>query len=222
MTTLFAIGTLWFWVLLVAAFICILWALEDDEYPGTKATVVTLVTLGLIYFLGGRPELNGLFSFIAHNPLVIALAFGGYLLAGTIWSVVKWYFFVLNARDKYRDKVAEIKENFENDIERINRNIARLESGEDKVKDKDASILRCKDEIERRTSTNVDDIARAKRNCMPSAKENKSRILTWMFYWPFSGIWTIINDPVRRAFQWIYRRLEGVYQKITVSAFEGE
>lgn len=222
MTTLFAIGTLWFWLLLVAAFICILWALEDDEYPGTKATVVTLVTLGLIYFLGGRSALNDLFSFVAHNPLVILMVFVVYLIAGTVWSVVKWYFFVLNARDKYRDRIAEIKEEFDNNIDRINKYITKVESGEEKVKDRDAVILKYRDEIKNRTNSNTEDIARAKRQNMPSAKDNKSRILTWMFYWPFSGIWTIINDPVRRAFQWIYKRLEGVYQKITVSAFEGE
>jgi len=222
MTTLFAIGTLWFWVLLVAAFICILWALEDDEYPGTKATITCIVTLALIYFLGGRSAINDLFSFVAHNPLVIAMAFGGYLLAGTVWSVVKWYFFVLNARDKYREDVSDINEEFNSNMDRLKKYIAKVESGEEKVKDKDSVLTKYKEEIERRTSANTEDIARSKQRNMPSAKGNKSRILTWMFYWPFSGIWTIINDPVRRAFQWIYKRLEGVYQKITVSAFEGE
>lgn len=217
---------------MAAAFICILWALEDDEYPGTKATVVMIVTLALIYFLGGRSSLNDLFSFIRDNPLLILMAFGGYIVAGTVWSIVKWYFYVLNARDKYREAVGEYKDDAAKYEQEMNKYLGILENGSlpeqtkvlnsfpaDVRKDREKVVKILNDRIKDSQSKLADNIAYAKRVNMPVAKQNKSLILTWMFYWPFSGVWTLINDPVRRIFQRIYVKLEGVYQKITDSAF---
>jgi hypothetical protein len=45
--------------------------------------------------------------------------------------------------------------------------------------------------------------------------ENKERILNWMIYWPLSAFWTIINQPIRRLFKYIYRGIEGRYQKMS-------
>lgn len=48
-----------------------------------------------------------------------------------------------------------------------------------------------------------------------SAKYNKERILNWMMYWPFSGVWTLINDPIKKSFQRIFKGLENRFQKIS-------
>ena len=36
-----------------------------------------------------------------------------------------------------------------------------------------------------------------------------------MMYWPLSGIWTLIDDPVKKAFQKIFSGLENRFQKIS-------
>lgn len=54
---------------------------------------------------------------------------------------------------------------------------------------------------------------------IPVAKENKARIMSWMMYWPFSGVWTLINDPVRKAFQLVYRNIENFFDKMSASIF---
>ena len=36
-----------------------------------------------------------------------------------------------------------------------------------------------------------------------------------MLYWPLSGLWTLINDPVKRTFRWIFGRLSSYYDKMT-------
>jgi hypothetical protein len=53
----------------------------------------------------------------------------------------------------------------------------------------------------------------------PLASENKSLLITWMAYWPFSFVWTIVNDPVRRAFNAIYSHLAGLLQRISDRVF---
>jgi hypothetical protein len=47
------------------------------------------------------------------------------------------------------------------------------------------------------------------------ARAYKSTILVWIGYWPFSFIWTMLNDPFKRAINWIYNELQRVYQRIT-------
>ncbi len=40
-----------------------------------------------------------------------------------------------------------------------------------------------------------------------------------MLYWQWSLVWTIIDDPVKRLFELIYRELRAVYQKIADNAY---
>lgn len=54
---------------------------------------------------------------------------------------------------------------------------------------------------------------------LPTAAQNKYRILSWMYYWPFSTIWTIINQPIKRAFKFIYAKIESTFDKISASVF---
>ena len=44
---------------------------------------------------------------------------------------------------------------------------------------------------------------------------HKTRFLSWITYWPWSLIWTMINDPLKRLVKRIYQELLGTYQKIT-------
>lgn len=50
-------------------------------------------------------------------------------------------------------------------------------------------------------------------------RDNKARILAWMSYWPASMLWTIINDPVRRFFEFVYENVGGYLQKIADNAY---
>jgi hypothetical protein len=43
----------------------------------------------------------------------------------------------------------------------------------------------------------------------------KSRTLFWISYWPWSLVWTLLNDPLKRAARRIYDELGMVYQRIT-------
>lgn len=50
--------------------------------------------------------------------------------------------------------------------------------------------------------------------------QNKSRIIAWMSYWPPSALWTLINDPVKRLFNNLFRKFEKVYQRIFNNVFK--
>lgn len=55
---------------------------------------------------------------------------------------------------------------------------------------------------------------------IPTAGENKWRIISWMIYWPFSAVWTVINQPIKNAFNYIFIKLEGVFNSISKSMYK--
>ena len=76
-----AVGTFWFWAILVIASIIITACVENEHYP-TPSIVAILI--GLIYWKA-----------IASLPWsVIALAVGIFALSGAIWSTFQWFRFV--------------------------------------------------------------------------------------------------------------------------------
>ena len=55
---------------------------------------------------------------------------------------------------------------------------------------------------------------------IPIAGDNKWRIMSWMMYWPFSAVWTVINQPIKNAFNYIFIKLEGVFNSISKSMYK--
>lgn len=45
--------------------------------------------------------------------------------------------------------------------------------------------------------------------------EYKGVIIMWIVFWPFSALWTLLDDPVRRLASAIYTELVGVYERIS-------
>ena len=53
----------------------------------------------------------------------------------------------------------------------------------------------------------------------PKVSSHKSDILTWIALWPWSMTWTILNDPVVRFVNAIYRGIASWLQKMSYSSF---
>lgn len=53
-----------------------------------------------------------------------------------------------------------------------------------------------------------------------SVSNNKDRISAWMMYWPFSFVWYILNDPIVAFYNFLYYKLQGVYNSISESERE--
>lgn len=49
---------------------------------------------------------------------------------------------------------------------------------------------------------------------------NKSRLILWMTYWPFSAPWTIINEPIKHVFEFCYLQLGSILQARSDRAFK--
>lgn len=85
----------YFMSLLVILFLVDIALCESDEFGW--ATTVLVVGLGLAVWLGRGVNP---FSYVWNNPTEVFGFFGLYFAVGAIWSIVKWYFFLLKLRDK--------------------------------------------------------------------------------------------------------------------------
>lgn len=188
---LFAIGTISFWFLLAVEAIALL-AWIEFEYAGW-ATFSLLVTFGLLQ-LGGAH----LCQYILQNPAVIGYGALIYFGAGTAWSVIKWYFFTKSMRRKYDEFKAEwLKE--QGIVGTV-------------IPDEQKSLFQ--EDVRNATRYNEFEVR-------PQVSAHKARIYLWMAYWPASALWTIINDPIKRAFNEIYLLIRGMLQRISDYAWAG-
>lgn len=44
--------------------------------------------------------------------------------------------------------------------------------------------------------------------------QHKARITTWMTYWPITGLYTLIKDPIRSFYTYSYQQITGTLQAI--------
>ena len=168
MFELLVLGTVGFWITLTLATIFIFISLESDEWGGTGATSTVIVLVVLFWFFGGKDIFIDTGNFLIENTGVFFLFFISYIIIGLIWSFVKWYFYLLNTKEKIQKS----------------------------LKNNDFSIPK-----------------------IPEVKNNKGRIISWITYWPFSSLWTIINDPIKRAINFMYSKFEKLYQKMSDNMF---
>jgi hypothetical protein len=133
-----------------------------------------------------------LLYFIGHHPGRTAAYILAYFAAGTVWGIVKWFLHVTKKLEEYKEKKA-----------RFLRNEHATEITPDLVKGFKSYM-----------GTSYSD------GQPPQVHEHKSDIMMWMTYWPFSGLWTLVNDPVRRAFRAIYRSIASSLQSMSDRLFK--
>ncbi len=194
-----AFGTIGFWILVIAEIICLIGCMAKDR--GSWATVSLVVTAVILNWLSGIPIIQWVGG---HFWLALAYA-AGYLVAGTVWSVIKWYSYVSDQRERYDEMKADflkgrgIKENvvpleIRGDWERTlgNGNLAR--SG----------------------------CHRSRCQCVgrPLARSHKQDIVRWMSYWPFSLLWTVLFNWVVKVFNSIYQHIQTWLQNISDYKFK--
>lgn len=186
-----AVGGVLFWIF-VSIVALVLFIVVANEKPGW-ATIYVVVTLVLLAWLG---DFN-LWKVVTHEPWWAVALFAAYVVLGVSWSFWKWWFFVTDKRDKF----LELKNRYEKVVK------------DDKPEseychlDYDCSLNHLRREMEL--------------NKKPRARDNKARILTWTIYWPWSFVWTIIDDPLKKLFKYIYKKLQAVYQKIADKVYVG-
>ena len=116
---------------------------------------------------------------------VVVIFVASYIAAGATCSLIKWYLFLLERRDKYR--------------ETHNRFLAAAHIKGDSMPP----------EMKNRWDAYV----RSKNIDRPRAADHKGIIISWMVYWPWSILWMVV-DVIRRVFNSIYSRISKLFDMI--------
>ena len=130
--------------------------------------------------------------FIAANPGKVVLMILSYFVLGTVWSILKWFLYVNRQLEKYNERKAHWLHN---------ENLTAITTSEQAL------------DFKRHLGTFGE--------LSPQVREHKSDILLWMTYWPFSCLWTLINDPIRKIFRTIYVHITTSLQAISDRMFKG-
>lgn len=159
---------------------------------------LTLIATGVAVQLTG---VANILDFVHHHTVDAILYTLVYLALGVVWSFIKWFSFLMGFRDKFRETRDEWYST--NKVALSDPLTPAQQSDLDKTfayKSYNGNALLYK----------------------PKAAKNKRRITAWMAYWPFSVVGTVINDPIRRLFKFLFNSFKALYQKIADHVFRNE
>lgn len=102
MFTLFVLGSFWFWALLVITFGLLTgYVNRNNEDDGYISTVIFVLALAAFFGLGNHDLFFSLLDYIKNSPLTFFGYVAGYLAIGSIWSFIKWYYYLVDYKNKY-------------------------------------------------------------------------------------------------------------------------
>lgn len=188
----FVIGGVFFWLLAIIITV-LLTALIEWERPVLSGFTL-IFTFLVLAFLGNF----NIFAEIQAHPFISLGVFVGYFAVGTLYSIGRWWLFIHNRTSGLKKLKKEFLE------------FRKLPAG--------SKISRLDRERKKEWRSALRGINRGDFH-KPEINENKRKILTWMVYWPWSFVWTILNDPVTKLFKQIFNQLRFIYEEITARAY---
>lgn len=185
------------------------------EWPEAGAISFIITVAVADYFFSA-----GVVQWAWENPGLLVAAFAGYLALGTAWSFFKWLTFLKRTANEAKDQVSSLykKFNLEGSLDEAIETLRSMEDGarvqEDSARNGSAQW----------PNPGSDDFRSAAWDLIqlktpPQAADNKRRITSWIATWPFSGIWFLIDEPIKFIWDWFrssYQRLsDRMWESVT-------
>jgi hypothetical protein len=185
-----------YWSLLVALFI-VLVVLEERELI-TGGTFVALVIL----WVASQPYggIAAIFAAIKTSPIWIAVGFVAFIAAGVVWAFFKWSLYVGDAVKVFQYLKVEFM------------GLSKIET------ESEILVPAFIEWLNRRSTYSAINISKLE-DVIPSATTKKKKITSWIMLWPASAVWFLVNDPVRRAAEWVFEKIKGAFEAIAKRAF---
>lgn len=187
------------WTASIIILIAMAISLEHER----EGWATTFFSLGIALFLWNfRGEI---WETISANPKATIGFAVSYVVLGIVWSFVKWLSYVKTIFSKFKTiKLEFTSTNGEiTDKNRQHFNELIQEAG---FREYDGSKYYVGSD---------DSIEKIALKITPMASKKKAVITAWISYWPVSVAATLLNNPFRHFFEWIYNNLSGYYDKIT-------
>lgn len=247
---MFVVGTFWFWALMLAEFIVLIYLLEHERYV---AAPFTMLIVAAIIFFGGSGLGDGI-RWVYHNPVYTVAGIIGYFLIGTVYVISpyfgKWWWFVRDVRDNNREAKQKWLSNWKSevalaegvlrDLDKHNidpqtripfvakeTNVFYIKAEKTLAAWKNSNGVMTEELLplwkEYQSTVSFRDwFGRQVSIEKPTPDKFKARITAWIAYWPPSLFWTLLNDPLRRIGRMIYEGVADVLKKSSDSAWKDE
>lgn len=173
----------WFIPLIVESIILLICIAYE---AGILSTLSVIATALVVHF-----GFVNLIDVASNNWKGILLGFAGYVVAGTVWSFVKWALYVINKRTIYKEDKAKFLKNYD---------------GGGKQEEAQKAWLKT---------------YRSGKHEPPQVSEHKERIALWFFYWPFSMVNTVIKDFTKKLFNLVYNTVKNTFQEVSNRIYTG-
>lgn len=190
-----------FWILYPGiAFMAVMFAFIAYDQPGRYLSISILVFVLILQFLG---KIH-IFECIVTHPLWTLVVAVGYFIVGVLYT--RYFELPLFCRRRV-ERYNEDKELF---FANWKRNVrVDLETDSQTRTVDDAWIDRCQSSYPEF------------RNGEFSIRYYKAKILTWMAYWPWFGIWRLIHDLLKEIWEFIYLQFQEMFQKVANRIYKG-
>lgn len=153
----------------------------------------------------------------------------------------KWYWFVHDVLECHRERKANWLGNWEHYRDELKANIAQYEidGTAQRLPGKYQSTLQalaawtnCGGQMTaellpywrdyEKAQRFVDSFGQSWAITKPLLRDHKSRIVSWIVYWPPVLFWSLLNDPLRRIGRCLYNMMQGIMQRTIDSAWKDE
>ncbi len=183
-------GTLWFaWLGSMLFFCC--WAVHEDSGWGATWVLVFGAAAFIIFAPPAAAVVHWVIDHQGQLPYLALL----YVAVGSMWGIVRWYLFVSRAARDYAGKSTDLMNDYQN---------GPWSPGGSSLSLTKITYAEWLDRFH---------------NLPPSPSKHRSRIVTWMVWWPFSFLDTLLSDLVRRIFDAIYDEVAALLGRISARVF---
>jgi len=204
-TSIFVLGSLAFYLLLVVATAMFFFCAENDDAPGW--TVFGVVAFLLAWLLFGN-----LWPLMLEHPWHFVLYPIAWVVLGMLWSFPRWIIFLKRVLKEYNAAHAAylngVSRNYVNDhyVDNPNTEDGWVKNGSYRFinnygmkwsEDKPPHIQ------------------------PPSFAPNRKRLVAWVTLWPWSFVWTFASEVVMKGIRHVVNMFGGTYQRLSAWVFSG-
>lgn len=204
------LGGILFWIITALLLAGVFTSIYQDK--GSWATG-SLVFYFIVMLLFGQFNMIG---FISANPIILLIVLASYFIAGVFWTFMKWKFYVSDERRKFDDHKEEWLEN-------QGISDGKITDGLKASWTEEAKRYACNCSESPVNSTFIHELKTGTQivnSIKPRVRRNKSKIIFWLTYWPFSLVYALLYDATVAAWNYIYHGIGKRLQKISDNKFQ--
>lgn len=190
----------WLWFALVC--VAIIASLEHES-PGWALTSLIVGALLLVFFTDFVPRYNVYQHLTLRNAILFVVA---YATCGVLYSFLRWYLFLVERLEHWKEVLADFREKFGRKYD-------------EPVKLDDPVLMNYISKSHREYLVDTGVFNQFAIRVRP--RPNRPRIIGWMVYWPWSLVWSLLDDIVTGFFRFLYRKISGGYDAMSRWMFSG-